>query len=179
MNRLYSFLLFLPLLLYSKPASTQNIAELRRLFKAATSGQCKSEALYKAIPVVPLQNKAVVMAYKGAGRTMMADCVFSPIRKQKYFNEGKELIEGAVSLAKNNIEVRFLRFIVQSNLPGFLGYDSLDEDSKFLCRAIPDACTLGQDKAYLLDVCAMMIAAGKLDDGDKATLQKLVEQEKK
>jgi hypothetical protein len=179
MNRLYSFLLFLLLLLVSMPASTQNIAELRRLFKAATSEQCKSEALYRAIPVIPLQNKAVFMAYKGAGRTMMADCVFSPLKKQSYFKEGKELIEDAVSLARNNIEVRFLRFIVQSNLPGFLGYDSLDEDSKFLCKAIPEAYALEQDKAYLLDVCVMMIAAGKLADRDKATLQKLVELGKK
>ena len=58
---------------------------------------------------------------------------FNPIAKLNQFNKGKQLIQKAFSRDTLNLEMRFIRFSIQNNLPSFLGYrDNLDQDKRFL-----------------------------------------------
>ena len=57
----------------------------------------------------------------------------NPINKLDKFNKGKSMIQSAIKLDSLDLEMRFIRFSVQNNLPAFLGYhDELSADRNFL-----------------------------------------------
>ena len=75
----------------------------------------------------------VQLAYLGGFQTMWANHVSNPITKLNSFNKGKNHIDSAAKLAPDNLEVIFIRYSVQKNSPGFLGYKHhLAEDRIFL-----------------------------------------------
>lgn len=77
--------------------------------------------------------KPIYLALRGAGNFFMAKHVGNPITKLAYFKKGKNDMENAVKKDSKNLEIRFLRYISQSKIPSFLGYNSnLKEDLAFL-----------------------------------------------
>ena len=69
---------------------------------------------------------------------IMAKHVFNPFSKLSYFNKGKLILEKAIQAEGKNVELRFLRYSIQTNVPAFLGYKSnLKNDYNFLKQAIP------------------------------------------
>lgn len=73
-------------------------------------------------------------AYLGVYHTISAKHQVFPTSKLKEFNKGKKLLNNAVNEDKNNIENRYLRLLIQTQSPKFLGYnDEIKEDQEFLC----------------------------------------------
>ncbi|MEQ9229244.1 MAG: hypothetical protein RIF46_01075 [Cyclobacteriaceae bacterium] len=72
-------------------------------------------------------------AYLGALNMLMANHVGNPFSKISYFQDGKELLESATKEDADNIEIRYLRFINQVEIPSILGYKSnIEEDKKII-----------------------------------------------
>lgn len=81
----------------------------------------------------------VIKAYQAAGTCMMANYVFSPISKLKYFNEGKKNLEELISREKE-VENVYLRLLLQLNVPHMLNYHkNIDEDVAFLDASLAKA----------------------------------------
>ena len=75
--------------------------------------------------------------YKGAAKALMAETVGNPYTKWTYFNDGKNELEKAIALNLSNAELRYLRFLIQSECPSFLGYHSqLKSDYSFIINHI-------------------------------------------
>ena len=73
----------------------------------------------------PISN--LTLAYKGIGKTMLADHMLLPTTKLSYFNSGKADLEKAIKKEPKNIEFRYLRLLIQLNAPFFLNYnDQID-----------------------------------------------------
>lgn len=76
-------------------------------------------------------------AYKACGMIIMAKHLINPISKMTHFNKGKDLLEEVIRKAPLNTELRYLRFSVQSNVPGFLNYNKeLQTDKVFLLNSL-------------------------------------------
>lgn len=116
-------------------ASFAQIDYMRNLFFNATDDAgIKSfyEAAKKFDESIPIQK-----AYKGVAIAMCASVANSISEKIDYFNQGKDLIENAVISDWYNAEIRFLRFSVQVEVPGILGYSGqTDEDAYVLIDAL-------------------------------------------
>lgn len=66
-----------------------------------------------------------------------AKYAWNPYIKYKKFNSGKALMEKAIGRDPGNIEMRLLRYCIQSSLPSFLNYHSnMASDKLFLQKAI-------------------------------------------
>ncbi|MCL7986876.1 hypothetical protein M8998_02860 [Sphingobacterium sp. lm-10] len=110
------FLFFLPVLLWSN-----TLEEVRSKFPKVVSDSelCKSL-------ITDLTSKRNITstekAYLGALQTIWANHTNSPISKWKTFQRGKDNLEAAVLQSPNNVEIRLLRYSVQSNCPRFLNY---------------------------------------------------------
>ena len=79
------------------------------------------------------EDNALLLGYKGAAQMMMAKHVINPLSKMSHFSKGKKAFSKAIEDQPSNVELRFLRFSVQSETPEFLGYkDNLEEDKKML-----------------------------------------------
>lgn len=78
-------------------------------------------------------NSPILTAYKSIAILFEAKRAFSPFEKIRFFNTGKNLLEYSIYTDKLNLELRFLRFCVQTNLPFFLGYSrDIKGDKEFI-----------------------------------------------
>ncbi len=78
-------------------------------------------------------NSPILTAYKSIAILFEAKRTFSPFDKIKLFNTGKNLLEYSIYTDKLNLELRFLRFCVQTNLPFILGYSkNIKGDKEFI-----------------------------------------------
>lgn len=83
-------------------------------------------------------NMATIMAYKAVSETMKAEHKFSPISKLQLFNSGKAKLEAVLETTPTT-EARYLRLLVQLNVPGILNYsNNIKEDLDHLTKALKD-----------------------------------------
>ena len=115
-----------------------SIYELREVFQ-----QIHSEEDIEKIIELPIDpedpNGLNARAYQAASTCMMAEYVFSPIKKLKYFNQGKTFLENLIAEQKSAENV-YLRLLIQLNSPRILNYhENIEEDIAFLETELPKA----------------------------------------
>jgi hypothetical protein len=80
---------------------------------------------------------SVIEAYQAASTCMMAEYVFSPIKKLKYFNEGRDALDEVIDRRKT-VESVYCRLLVQLNVPRILNYhDDIEDDIDYLQLELP------------------------------------------
>ncbi|AWV99016.1 hypothetical protein [Arcticibacterium luteifluviistationis] len=94
----------------------------------------KSETEEKAfIKKYGVENSATYQAYVCSMEMKQAEHAFSPIKKLSIFNDSKDKLEKLINKSPENIHLRYIRYLIQSNAPSFLAYnDNLEEDRKML-----------------------------------------------
>lgn len=56
-----------------------------------------------------------------------------PPNQLSHFNEGKKILEDYIAIHPNDVEARFVRYLIQKGSPGFLGYsDHIEQDLEIL-----------------------------------------------
>lgn len=131
-------IVFLFLLLLSKAnAEVTPLNIIREVYGSAAINEndCKKLILLsvKYSSVV----SPTIDAYNACGTMMMAKYVYNPISKLSCFREGKKLLEKCIRTNNENIEMRYLRFTIQSKSPAFLLYNnSIEKDKLFLLKSI-------------------------------------------
>ncbi|CAN5529614.1 hypothetical protein BH09BAC6_BH09BAC6_27530 [soil metagenome] len=113
---------------------TFDLSKIRHLYQRAALEKQDARQLNQLMLHVDVNTMAAVLiCYKGANEMIQAKYTFNPIVKFKKFNKGKELIKMAISRDPLSLEMRFIRYSIQSNLPSFLGYrEELDLDKRFM-----------------------------------------------
>ena len=125
-------------LIFCLSQSSQTI-EIRNAYEEAYLDEEKALTLVDDLKDLE-QISPIELGYLGAVEMIMADHVRNPMKKLHYFNLGKEHLDQAISLAPNEIEVRYLRFVNQAMAPFFLGYnDNYDSDKKFILDSFDKA----------------------------------------
>jgi hypothetical protein len=112
---------------------TLELHQIRSLYHRAA--EVKTDALQLNNLLLQADSNAapVIICYKGANEMIQAKYALNPVSKLEKFNKGKELIKKAIGRDTLNLEMRFIRYSIQSNLPAFLGYhDELGKDKQFL-----------------------------------------------
>ncbi|MDB4107861.1 hypothetical protein N8368_04035 [Bacteroidia bacterium] len=75
--------------------------------------------------------------YLAAARMQRAKYAFYPHKKIEYFNTGKEKIDSYIKLHPACVEGRYVRLLVQSSVPSFLGYSgNKGSDKSFILANI-------------------------------------------
>ncbi len=131
-----SFLFFSTILFFSFQLFGQS-NELRKSYRDATQSEEKAKAFYEHVKDVTDSDKAVMIAYKGAGKTLLAR--FAPLtqRKEKV-KSGIDLVEKAVQKDPDNVEIRLIRLSIQENLPKMFKYNGeIESDKKFIQSKLP------------------------------------------
>ncbi len=123
-------ILFLPLL---GSAIDKDIIKVRELYYKASGNRADAETFFKTIPTITSISKSLLEGYKGMSFMIKANFDFNPYYKLSYFVKGKGLLDAAIETAPKDVELRFLRFCVQTNAPVFLGYrGEIAEDKKVI-----------------------------------------------
>ncbi len=116
-------------------ATNTSIIELRNLYYRATTDELFSQKFLKVFERLDINTDPVLKGYKGVAEIVSAKYFTNPYNKWNAFRHGKELLENAISADTANIELRFLRFCIQTNIPAILCYyQEKKEDKKYLIR---------------------------------------------
>lgn len=139
MRALSTSLIFL--LFFCAPSLTSQelaLTELRSLFASAAKEKSACNDLLQKLEPVQI-DEPLLYGYKGATLMLSAEYPLNPFKKLLRFNNGKEILESAITAGSDLVELRFLRLAIQKNSPPFLGYkDNIQEDSLFLENALPE-----------------------------------------
>jgi hypothetical protein len=131
----------------------QNRKEYTHLMlKAENSEAVTKQFLALATEDFKATKLPVYEAYIGIGNFFMAKHAGNPFSKLTYFTNGKKYLESAVSRSPENLELRFLRYTSQVEMPLFLGYNkNIAEDKKFILEHYhksKDSFLVSQIKQY-------------------------------
>jgi hypothetical protein len=115
-----------------------DINDVRTLYQKSATSEGACRAMLEMLSDVDEKNP-LLLGYKASGTMMMAKFVFSPFSKMSYFKKGKQMMEMAIEADKTCFELRFLRFVAQTNVPSFLGYhDRIENDKNFILKGYPE-----------------------------------------
>lgn len=116
--------------------TNMNLNKLRESCDVAKKDYSTCEKLYSQLKNYSATDQTIE-GYKALISFLMAHHVFNPFYKMHYFNEGKKILNTAISQDPQNVELRFLRYVIQSELPEVLGYTkNINEDKEFVIHSI-------------------------------------------
>lgn len=76
-----------------------------------------------------------------------------PLTKMKYFKKGKNLLDELIVTNPENIELRYLRLIMQYQIPEFLGYhENKESDFLYIQTNIENSALSIEFKHQILDI---------------------------
>lgn len=76
-------------------------------------------------------------AYYAAMLFMKAKYVKFPLSKYNYFKKGKAALDQLILENKSNVEIRYLRFVFQNELPALLNYNAnIEEDFSAIIKGM-------------------------------------------
>lgn len=113
--------------------------QIRDRFENANSEQDFKWILETQVYTSDATEQNSINSYKAVPHSALAQYVFSPYTKYKYFFKGRDELEQCIARQKN-LENVFLRLRVQLNIPNFLGYSNyIDGDLEDVKRNIAQA----------------------------------------
>ncbi|WBU89864.1 hypothetical protein [Cellulophaga omnivescoria] len=121
------FLLFA--IIYNQYTDCSNLDNVRNTFHTIKT----NNDLKQFIEASKKINCNKVTPYIASCTMKKAEFTVWPFRKLAYFNEGKKTLEDYIKTYPNDIEARYVRYLVQNNIPSFLGYNTrIAADKKFI-----------------------------------------------
>jgi hypothetical protein len=153
--------------------SQTDVGKLRKAFFAMKTDSCGAATLFN-MSKQAIYSDAVMQAYAGAGEAAMAQCMSGPLDKLATFKRGKENIEEAVEKMPANVEIRFLRFATQANIPALLGYNDMDEDKPIVIKKLPQLLKNNQD-GFWKKAAQFMIDSDELNKEEAVAVKKALD----
>ncbi len=128
-------ILLIILLQFSSYSNDINI--IRELYLSAYKSESNCNNLGKKLNSIENNNFILINGYKGCFYFIKCKFNNNAIEKLVYFNKGKKLLEAAIKQEPKSVELRFLRYSIQKNLPRFLLYNNhLKKDLNFVNKNI-------------------------------------------
>ena len=126
--------------------------DLRLIRRDFNKGVKDQELCERYLSVLEAQaDNPLERAYAAAFHMFMAKHTANPIKKMRYFKQGRDRLEKELALEPENVEIRFIRLSIQYHIPKYLGYhDEIQEDKQFLLNNLYKIKDL-QTKKLLFD----------------------------
>jgi hypothetical protein len=126
----FKTVLFIAVIVLTAFAAPSNIAQLRSEYLKAESN---SGSVDKLMSLTNGQTDALSKAYRGAAWAFKAKHHINPAKKLDYVKTGLLTLNQAVTIDSKDIEVRFIRFSIEENIPSIVSFTShLKEDKQYI-----------------------------------------------
>ena len=117
-----------------------DIHQLRKEFNLAIEDEKQANNLFEKLKQLKPANNTIQYAYLGATEALLAKHCLNPFSKLSYVNSALDKLNKAINLNQNNIEIRYMRFSVEANMPAYLGYSKhITEDKTILVEGLRNA----------------------------------------
>ena len=138
------------IIFFQLTSCSSDIEIIRELYKSAYISESNCNNLGKKLNNIKNNKSVLIKGYEGC--FYLIKCKFSKsyIEKIKYFTNGKTLLETAIKLDPESVELKFLRYSIQKNLPKFLFYNNIEKDFNFVNKNI-DSINDKKTKQFILN----------------------------
>lgn len=146
-------LCFLFLSLIHTAGATEPV-EYRKLFYKASADKGSIQKFMSLMEHSVPASDPLVLCYKGAAYILGAKIYSNPYTKLSTFKKGREMLDNAAEAKPTDVEIRFIRFCIQTNAPFFLNYSgAISQDKAVILKhwnALADKDLKARIKDYLL-----------------------------
>ena len=150
------------------PTASPTLHDVRIMYHEASINDNVCKKLVTILKPFDEKKDPVFYGYRAGATMMMAKYVFSPFSKISYFRKGRDMLQRAVNADNQNMELRFLRFAVQTNLPFFLGYkDHIGADKLFILKGLSNL----EDPVLKANIAKFMKESDYVSENEKINLQ--------
>ncbi|MBU46919.1 MAG: hypothetical protein CMD28_05755 [Flavobacteriales bacterium] len=121
------------IILLNLSSYNSDINTIRKLYLSAHTNEYNCNNLGKKLTFIEDNTSILIKGYEGCFYFIKCKFINNPIEKLIYFRKGKKLLETAIKEDPKSVELKFLRYSIQKNLPRFLSYhDNLERDLNFV-----------------------------------------------
>lgn len=143
-------------ILFAFPGFSQSVTldEVRTLYAQCSRDKQVCERLFTRLSESHAPENFLLNGYYGAVAANLANHAKEPAQKIRLFNQGRRLLEDAIRSDSLSMELRFLRFTIQSNCPPSLHYSkNMAGDKLFILNHLEQAANnnLQKNMASFLD----------------------------
>ena len=161
--------LFICCIAFSAIANTND--EIRSKFKLAVVNAEVTETLSTQLRRIPNPD-AITLAYIASLDALKAKHNWNPAVKIEFMDSFEKKINKAVNTMPNNIEIRFLRYSIQSNTPLFLGYSkNLKEDRNAMVSAFSNKTLVNSNKKLFSEIYQFLADKNALSRSEKNIIE--------
>lgn len=130
MNLLNSFLVSI-FLSYSPKSGNEQLIQLREGFRQAIVNDQVANFIEQVEQTT--LNQPELLAYAACAYALKAKSSWNPLNKLASIRKYDQMMTEAARISPSNIEIRFLRFSIEINLPDWLGFSNhLTEDQLYI-----------------------------------------------
>jgi len=116
--------------LWTSASNMNDINYLRKEFNYAMENASKAKELYNQLLALQPPKSSLQFAYLGATEALLAKHSFNPFSKLSLVNSALNKLNKSIELNERNIEIRYMRFSIEINMPAYLGYSKHIEEDK-------------------------------------------------
>ena len=148
-----------------------NLHVIRKLLVSALNSKKTTDSLYTNLGSVK-DRSALINGYMGTLQALKAKHAWNPYFKIKYLNDSQETFKIAVQRDPHNIEIRFMRFSIEHNVPGFLGFNkNLVEDRQEIIKQVDKKYYAKADKPLVKTIILFLIDSKRCTPAESTNLK--------
>jgi hypothetical protein len=153
-------------------ANSQDPKVLRKKIIQSIQSRNTTDSLYNVLNKINKKTPLIV-AYIGTLDALKAKHAWNPYSKIKYLNVSEKRLQTAVADEPHNIEIRFMRFSIQHNVPSFLGFGkNLVEDRHEIIKQIDVKNYGSADRDLTIGIIKFLIDSKRCTPLENADLSK-------
>lgn len=151
-------------------AEVPSVKVLRRQLLEAVEKRSVNDSLYQSLTTTK-NRSPLLTSYLGAVEALRAKHTWNPYLKLKYLNDAEHTLEGAVNNEPHNMEIRFMRFSIEHNVPGFLGYTKhLQTDREEIIRQLDKRYYASADRDVVITIIKFLLDSKRCTPGENEFL---------
>ena len=154
-------------------ASAQAITskkQLRQQLIRAINNSNTTDSMYNSLIAIPVKSP-VIVGYIGTLQALKAKHTWNPYSKMKQVANAEKTFEKAIKADPHNLELRYLRYSVEHNLPKILGQSkNMDADKQEMLKQIAQHTT--EDRELVINVINYLLQNGDHTVAEKTDLHK-------
>jgi len=153
-------------------ADTPSPKVIRKQLLEALDRRSLTDSLYNTLSAEP--NKSpLFICYLGVVQALKAKHAWNPYYKVKYLNDSEKTLQQAINHEPDNIEIRFMRFSIEHNVPGFLGYNKhLVADREEMIKQLNAKHYGTADKDVVITIIKFLLDSKRCTPHENETLKK-------
>lgn len=144
---------------------------IRKLLITAIESKKTTDSLYTSLAAVKSPS-ALTSGYMGTLEALKAKHAWNPYYKVKYLNDCEKTFKAAIHRDPHNIEIRFMRFSIEHNVPGFLGYNkNLEADKDEIIKQLGHKHYAQADEALVKTIINFLLESKRCTTAETHSLK--------